>query len=308
MFQLFSNFRIVKQDRTYGEFEIEGLYPGYGITIGNALRRVLLSSIEGAAVTSFRISNVPHEFSTIPYVLETGIDIMLNLKQLKVKLFSDEPQILRLEAKGEKEVQAKDFYPNPMVEILNPDLHIATLTNKKASLGLQVTIEKGLGYVMAEERKKEKLPIGTIAVDALFSPVTKVNFWVENMRVGERTDYNRLFITIETDGSILPQEALVKAALILEDHFSLLKEKASLESGDNVSSSKKSYSVEPKEISIEELNLSNRTKNVLLNNGIKTLAGLLRYREEHLQKIEGLGKKSLEEIKKVLQNLQYTLK
>ncbi len=311
MFQLFSNFKIVEQNRNYGKFEIEGLYPGYGITIGNALRRVLLSSIEGAAVTSFKIKDVPHEFSTIEGIKETVIDIMLNLKQLRVKLFDNQPQTLILSVKGEKEVFAKDFKPNPLVEILNPDLKIATLTDKKAELEMEVTIEKGLGYSEAEERKKEKLPIGTIATDAIFSPVIRANFKVEDMRVGERTDYNRLFIEIKTDGSITPQEALIKAATILEDHFSLIKEKASVslpQEKETEILKKEKTKREPKDISIEELNLSNRTKNVLLNNGIKTLAGLLRYREETLAKLEGMGEKSLEEIKKVLKDLTYTLK
>lgn len=310
MFQLFSNFKIHEQNRFFGKFEIEGLYPGYGITIGNALRRVLLSSIEGAAVTSFKIEGVPHEFSTIEGVKETVIDIMLNLKKLRVKLYDNEPQKIKLSVKGEREVFAKDFEPNPLVEILNPDLKIATLTDKKAKIEMEVTVEKGLGYSEVEERKKEKLPIGTIAIDAIFSPIKRVNFWVENMRVGDRTDYNRLFIEIETDGSITPQEALIKAANILDEHFSLLKEKASFSLGGKEEEILKKEKVkrEPKDISIEELNLSNRTKNALLNNGIKTLAGLLRYREETLAQLDGLGDKAIEEIKKVLKNLTYTLK
>ncbi|MGC8881018.1 MAG: DNA-directed RNA polymerase subunit alpha [Minisyncoccia bacterium] len=311
MFQLFSNFKIQEQNKFFGRFEIEGLYPGYGITLGNALRRVLLSSIEGAAVTSFKIEGVPHEFSTIEGVKETVIDIMLNLKKLRVKLFDNQPQILKMSVKGEKEVFARDFEPNPLVEILNPDLKIATLTDKKAKIEMEATVEKGLGYSEVEERKKEKLSIGTIAIDAIFSPVMRVNFWVENMRVGERTDYNRLFIEIETDGSVTPQEALIKAANILDEHFSLLKEKASfsLPTGKEEEVLKREkIKREPKDISIEELNLSNRTKNALLNNGIKTLAGLLRYRQETLAQLEGLGDKAIEEIKKVLKDLTYTLK
>lgn len=313
MFQLFSNFKVDEQNKFFGKFEIEGLYPGYGITLGNALRRVLLSSIEGAAITSFKIEGIPHEFSTLEGIQETVVDIMLNLKQLRVKLFDEQPQILRLNVKGEKEVTAKDFEPNPMAEILNPDLKIATLTDKKAKLELEATAEKGLGYSEVEDRKKEKLPIGTIALDAIFSPVRKVNFWVEDMMVGEKTDYNRLYLEIETDGSLTPQEALIKAATILEEHFSLLKEKASFslpqgkgEKGEV--SIMKTKMREPKDISIDELNFSNRTKNALLNNGIKTLAGLLRYKEETLYKLDGLGEKAVKEIKKVLENLTYTLK
>jgi len=311
MFQLFSNFKVNEENRFFGKFEIEGLYPGYGITIGNALRRVLLSSIEGAAVTSFKIEGVPHEFTTLDGVKETVIDIMLNLKKLRVKLFDNQPQILKLNVKGEKEIFAKDFEPNPLVEILNPDLKILTLTDKKAKIEMEVMVEKGLGYSEVEERKKEKLPIGTIAIDAIFSPVNRVNFWVENMRVGERTDYNRLYLEIETDGSVTPKEALIKAANILDEHFSLLKEKASFsieeEKGEKSFLKTKTLK-EPKDISIEELDLSTRTKKALLNNGIKTLAGLLRYKEETLYSLEGLGEKAIEEIKKVLKNLAYTLK
>ncbi len=313
MFQLFSNFKVSEQSRSFGKFEIEGLYPGYGTTLGNALRRVLLSSIEGAAVTSFKIEGVPHEFSTLDGVKETVVDIMLNLKQLRVKLFDDQPQTLKLNVKGEKEITAKDFEPNPLVEVLNPDLKIATLTDKKAKLELEATVERGLGYSEIEERKKEKLPVGTIALDAIFSPIRRVNFWVEDMRVGEKTDYNRLYLEIETDGSITPQEALIKAAAILDEHFSLLKEKASFslpqEKEEKAEiSTMKTKNREPKDISIEELNLSNRTKNALLDNGIKTLAGLLRYREETLYKLDGLGEKAVGEIKKILKNLTYTLK
>jgi DNA-directed RNA polymerase subunit alpha len=272
---------------------------------------VLLSSIEGAAVTSFKIEGVPHEFTTLDGVRETVIDIMLNLKKLRVKLFDNQPQILKLNVKGEKEVFAKDFEPNPLVEILNPDLKILTLTDKKAKIEMEVMVEKGLGYSEVEERKKEKLPIGTIAIDAIFSPVNRVNFWVENMRVGERTDYNRLYLEIETDGSVTPREALIKAANILDEHFSLLKEKASFsieeEKGEKSFLKTKTLK-EPKDISIEELDLSPRTKKALLNNGIKTLAGLLRYKEETLYNLEGLGEKAIEEIKKVLKNLAYTLK
>lgn len=310
MFQLPTSIQKVEQIKNYGKFEIEGLYPGFGITIGNALRRVLLSSLEGAAVTSFKIDGIQHEFTPIPYAQETALDIMLNLKQLRVKLFSNTPQTIILNAKGEKEILAKDFEKNSMVEILNPDLHIATLTDKKAELHLEATIERGLGYVLAEERNKDKLPIGTIALDAIFSPVQKVNFKVENMRVGERTDYNKLIIEIETDGSLTPEEALTKAAEILKQHFEYIENKYKMPDESKITASKgfKSNNKEPKDILIEDLDLSTRTKKALINNGIKTLAGLLRYSEDKLIKLEGLGDKSVEEIKHLLKNLEYTLK
>jgi len=311
MFQLPTAIQKIEQLKNYGKFQIEGLYPGYGITLGNSLRRVLISSIEGAAVTSLKIDGVQHEFSSIPNVMESALDIMLNLKQLRVKLYTNEPQTLKLNVTGEKDITAKDFKKNPMAEILNPDLHIATLTDKKAKLELEIIVEKGLGYVLAEERKKEKLPIGTIALDAIFSPVQRSNFKIENMRVGERTDYNRLIIEIETDGSITPEEALAKAAGILKDQFALIEEKFAPQAEAakiNASSAFKQEKKEPKDVLIEDLDISTRTKKALISNGIKTLAGLLRYKEEKLSTLEGLGDKSLEELKQVLKNLEYNLK
>lgn len=311
MFQLPTSIQKIEQLKNYGKFQIEGLYPGYGITLGNSLRRVLISSIEGAAVTSFKMEGIQHEFTSMPNVVESILDVMLNLKQLRVKLYTNEPQILKLDITGEKDIAAKDFKKNPLAEILNPDLHIATLTDKKAKLSLEVTVEKGLGYVLAEERRKEKLPIGTIALDAIFSPVQKVNFKIENMRVGERTDYNRLIIEIETDGSLSPDEALAKAGGILKEHFALIENKFAPqveETKASASSAFKREKKEPKDILIEDLDLSSRTKKALINNGVKTLARLLRYREEKLSTLEGLGAKSIEEVKKVLKNLEYTLK
>lgn len=308
MFHLPSSIKIIEQKKNYGKFEIEGLYPGYGVTIGNVLRRVLLSSIEGAAVVFFKIKGIHHEFSTINHVSDTVLDIMLNLKQLRVKLHSNDPQVLKLKTEGEKKVSAKDFQSNPMVEIMNPDLLIATITDKKGKIEMEVTVEKGLGYLQVEERKEEKIPIGTIAVDAIFSPVRRVNFQVENMRVGEKTDYNRLIITIETDASISPKEALSKAAAILKDHFIYIEEKFISEIKEDMKVSLKNQKKEPKDILIENLDLGLRTKKALISNGIKTLAGLLRYREETLSTLKGLGEKSLEEVKKILKDLKYTLK
>jgi len=310
MFQISSSFSIIEQNKNSGKFEVSGLYPGYGITLGNALRRVLISSIEGAAVTSFKVEGAPHEFTSLEGIKETMIDIMLNLKQLAVKLYTDEPQTIQLSVTGEKEVKAKDFASNSQVEITNPDLHLATLTDKKASLELEATIEKGLGYVPVEMRKKEKLPVGVIPVDAIFSPIEQVNVEVEDMRVGDRTDYNRLIITINTNGTITPLEAFSQAISILEGHFELLKEKINLLQPEKETklSLENKIDKEPKEILIEDLPISTRTKKVLINNGIKTLAGLLRYREDNLTKLEGLGDKSISEIKEVLQNIRFTLK
>lgn len=211
--------KTVSETPTEGVFEIEGLYTGYGLTVGNALRRVLLSSIPGAAVTQVKIHGVKHEFSTIEGIAEDVLELSLNLKKVRFALHSDEPQVLTLDVKGEKEVTAGDIETNSQIEVVNSDLHIATLTSKKAELKIEITVEKGLGYVATESRKSEKLPVGVIAIDAAFTPVISVNFTIENMRVGEKTDYNRLRLNVETDGTISPSSALHKAANILKDHF-----------------------------------------------------------------------------------------
>ncbi len=217
-------FRTISADSRKGVFEFEGLYTGYGTTIGNALRRTLLSSLPGAAVTQIKIKGVDHEFSTLPGVVEDMVEITLNLKQVRFRCHSSEPQVLSLKVKGESEVTAGDIKLNSDVEVIDPKAHIATLTQKNAELDMEITVERGLGYASVEDRKMEKLPVKTIAIDAIFTPVLKVNFLVENMRVGDRTDYNRLTLEIETDGSITPIEALHKAGKIMSDHFAKVAE------------------------------------------------------------------------------------
>ncbi len=202
-----------------GVFEIEGLFTSYGLTIGNALRRALLSSLPGAAITQIKVKGVEHEFSSLEGVLEDVVEISLNLKKVRFRFHADEPQTLTLKVKGEKKVTAGDIKTNAQVEIVNPDAHIATITDKNTELDMEIKVEKGLGYVPVEVRQSEKLPVKTIALDAFFTPVVKVNFNIENMRVGDRTDYKRLKITIETDGSISPSDALHKSCNILKDHF-----------------------------------------------------------------------------------------
>ncbi|OGY64548.1 MAG: DNA-directed RNA polymerase subunit alpha [Candidatus Harrisonbacteria bacterium RIFCSPLOWO2_02_FULL_41_11] len=209
----------ISETGTDGVFEIEGLYSGYGITLGNTLRRVLFSSLPGAAVTQYKIKNVVHEFSTLPNVIEDVVEIGLNLKKLRFRVSADEPQTLILKIRGEKKVLALDLEPNSLVEIITPDMPIATLSGKSAELDMEIRVERGLGFVPADSQKSEKLPIGTVALDAAFSPVTKVNFSVENMRVGDRADYNRLTVSVTTDGSITPSAAMHKASNILKDHF-----------------------------------------------------------------------------------------
>lgn len=213
------NIKKVSENEKEGVFEIEGLYSGYGITIGNALRRTLLSSLPGAAITQFKIKGASHEFSTIEGLKEDIVELGLNLKKVRFRIHTDEPQVLALKVKGEKEITASDIKTNAQVDLITKDVHLATLTDKSAELDLEITVEKGLGYAPVEARKSEKLPIGVVAVDALFSPVTKVNFVVENMRVGERADYNRIRLFLETDGSVTPSAALRKASNILQDHF-----------------------------------------------------------------------------------------
>lgn len=214
----------VSESETKGVFELTGLYTGYGITLGNSLRRVLLSSLPGAAITQIKIKGVKHEFSTIPEVMEDVVDIVLNLKRVRFQFFADEPQVLILKKKGEGKVLAKDIKGNAQVEVVNPGEHIATITSKNGELDMELTIEKGLGYSPVEARKSEKLQIGTVAIDTIFTPVINVNLQVENMRVGDRTDYNRLFLTIETDGTLSPSRALHKAANILKDHLEIISQ------------------------------------------------------------------------------------
>ena len=215
---------VVSETATVGVFEIEGLYSGYGTTLGNALRRVLLSSLPGAAITQIKIKGVGHEFTTIPGVVEDIVEIMLNLKKVRLAFevaYSDyeQPEIVTLKSKGEGEVTAGDIKSTNLVRVVNPDQHIATITQKGTDLEIELTIEKGMGYVPVEALKSEALPVGTIQLDAIFSPIVKVNFIVENMRVGERTDYNRLKFSIDTDGTITPSAAIRKSASILQDHF-----------------------------------------------------------------------------------------
>jgi DNA-directed RNA polymerase subunit alpha len=213
------NVKKVSEEKNKGVFEISGLYTGYGVTLGNALRRALLSSLPGAAITQIKIKGVAHEFSTLPGMKEDIVEFTLNLKKVRFYFTGDEPQVLRLHFKGEGEVKAKDIEDNTFARVINKDLHLATLTKKTAELDAEITVEKGLGYVVAESRKFERVSVGSIMLDAIFSPIVRVAYRVEDMRVGERTDYNKLIIEIETDGSISPSEALHKAANVLSDHF-----------------------------------------------------------------------------------------
>lgn len=221
--------KIVSQGNNRTVFEISPLYTGYGTTIGNSLRRVLLSSMEGAAAVKIKIEGVPHEFTTIPGVLEDVVDIILNLKKVRFKLSGLDSAKVTLRAKGEKEIRAGDLNLPTGVEVVNPEQLVFTLSDKKTEVNMEIEVEKGIGYGPVEQRQKEKLSVGEIAVDAIFSPVRKVSFRVENIRVGERTDFNKLFMTVETDGSITPEEVMKKAVGILIEQFKTMSESSGLE-------------------------------------------------------------------------------
>ncbi len=291
--------KVVEKDGNWARLEVEALYPGYGVTIGNSLRRVLLSSLPGAACTEARLKGAQHEFSTIEGVLEDAVAISLNLKQIKFKLHGGEPQTVSLSVEGEKEVTAADLETPTQVEVINEDTHIATLTDDDASLEMELTIEEGLGYVTAEEHKEEKAEAGVLPLDAIFTPIEKVSYDVEDMRVGEATDYNKLILEIETDGSITPEQAFIQACEILSDHFDEL--------GEGLAAQKEEKE-EALETEVEELDISTRTQNILEENNIKTVAGLVRRKEDTIAELEGMGDKSLKEIKEALSQHNLELK
>jgi len=241
------NIKTISEDNKIGKFSVEGLYPGYGLTLGNSLRRVLLSSLPGAAITQFKVKGILHEFSTIPGVVEDVVEIGLNLKKIRFQFFADEPQVLTLKIKGEKDVVAGDIEASTQVVVMNPGEHLFTVTDKKADVEMEITVDKGLGYVPVERRKTEKLEIGVVALDAIFTPVQAVSFKVDNMRVGDRTDYNKLDLEIVTDGTITPSDALHKAGNILLDHFKKISEISVRELSVEKSGKKKSSAREKKE-------------------------------------------------------------
>ncbi|NLZ90754.1 MAG: DNA-directed RNA polymerase subunit alpha, partial [Clostridiales bacterium] len=298
----------MSSDKAYGKFVVEPLERGYGITLGNSLRRVLLSSLPGAAVTSVKIDGVLHEFSTIPGVKEDVTEIVLNLKALSVKLDGDEPRLVRIEAEGEGEIKAGDIIHGPDVEILNPDLHIATLS-ADARLYIEITLEKGRGYVPAEKNKEQGQPIGIIPVDSIFTPVEKANFKVENTRVGQVTDYDKLTLEVWTDGSIAPDEAVSLGAKILNEHLNLFVTLTDQARDVEIMVEKEEDKKEKVlEMTIEELDLSVRSYNCLKRAGINTVEELTQKTEEDMMKVRNLGKKSLEEVQSKLAELNLSLK
>ncbi|MCX6721291.1 MAG: DNA-directed RNA polymerase subunit alpha [Candidatus Staskawiczbacteria bacterium] len=302
--------KVIQKKKNQAVFEIEGLYPGYGVTIGNSLRRVLLSSLQGAAVTEVKIKGVPHEFSTIPGVLEDVIMILLNIKNLRFKIFEGDTYKIEMKAKGEGPVIGKEFKCPPQVKLVNPDLQIATITDKKTELEIALTIQKGIGYVPKDQAKRGKAEIGAIAIDAIYTPIKNVNFSVENMRVGDRTDFDKLSLEIETDGTITPEESFFEACDILIKHFNIIFEgKAGKEEKKEKSEEKEEKTEEDvTKLLVEDLKLTGRTLNALLNNGIKTVGGIAKKSEKSLSELEGMGEKALSEVKRKIKKLGLELK
>lgn len=298
----------ISEDNTYGKFIVEPLERGYGTTLGNSLRRIMLSSLPGAAVTSIKMETVLHEFSTIQGVKEDVTEIILNLKGLALKLYSNEPMTIRIEAEGEGTVTAGDIIADPDVEILNPDMHIATL-DTGGKLMMEINVAKGRGYVTAENNKTPGMPIGVIPVDSIFTPVRKVKYFVENTRVGQVTDFDRLVIELYTDGSIKPDEAISLAAKIMNEHLNLFITLIDHVSDVEIMVQKEEDKKEKvMEMTIEELDLSVRSYNCLKRAGINTVQELTTRAEEDMMKVRNLGKKSLEEVQKKLKELELNLK
>ena len=309
--------RVAKEEGFSGVYEIDGLYPGYGHTLGNSLRRIILSSLPGAAITGVKIQGVPHEFSTIAGVKEDVVTIILNLKRVRIAMYTDEPQTLTLSVKGVKEAVAGDIEHPGQIALLNPEQKIATLTDKSAALSVEMRVEKGLGYIPKEVLQKDRVDIGQITLDAIFSPIRRVNYEVENMRVGNRTDFNRLRLSIETDGSLTPKQALENAIAIMISQLKAIVgfEECIEESGvkeqaptSEAPAKKSEIDTELLKTRIETIGLSPRTANALSNANIRTLGGLVRKKEEDILDIDGLGTKGVQEIKKVLGGMGITLK
>ena len=311
--------KIVSEKDNRGVYEIDGFYPGYGFTIGNSLRRVILSSLPGVAITSIKIDGVKHEFSSIKGVREDVVMVMLNIKKLRLKMTTNESKVLSLKKKGAGVVTAKDIEVPGQVEIINSDLVLATLTDKDSEISIEMTAEKGLGFMSKDQVMKDKVEIGTIAMDANFTPIRRVSYEVENMRVGDRTDFNRLRMTIETYGSITPSEALTRSINIMIEQLRAItdfrEEKEEIDFNEDESVAEGDGDMKNKKLDlqflktrIEDMNLGARTLNALSSANIRTLGGLARKKEKDILEIEGLGAKGVAEIKRVLGEHGITLK
>lgn len=306
--------KIIKEEENKGIYEIDGLYPGYGYTLGNSIRRIIISSIPGVAITSLSIEGVKHEFSTIEGIKEDVISIILNLKAVNFLVHGDELQKVHLKVKGPKVITAKDIEHSSSVEIVNKDAYICEITDK-VSLDIEMNLEKGIGYISKEQVEKERTAIGAISLDAAFTPVKRASYEVENMRVGDRTDHNRLRLAIETDGTISPREVLeFSIATMITQLQSIIGFKEAISNDEGILSDgsivdeKNDLENSPMKIKIEELEFSTRTENALISGGIKTLSGLLKKSEGDLKALGGLGDKAIEEIKELLDGKGLTLK
>ncbi|CAN5735252.1 DNA-directed RNA polymerase subunit alpha [soil metagenome] len=305
--------RVVSEEGNQGVYEIDSLYPGYGHTLGNSLRRIILSSLPGATITSVKIEDVSHEFATIEGIRESVMEILLNLKRVHFTLHGDDAQTVRLSVKGPKQVTAADFSLPSQVEIANPDAHIADISGK-ISFELEATIERGLGYVPREVLTKEKVDIGTIALDATFTPIRRANYEVENMRVGDRTDYNRLRILIETNGTIAPREALersievmihqLKSVIGFQEGVEVSESSAKADKGEATSAAGKDAS----KTKLSELDLGARIISALEDAGIKSVAGLVKKTGSALKELDGIGDKAVSEISEALAAVGLELK
>jgi DNA-directed RNA polymerase subunit alpha len=309
--------RIVKEDGVHGIYEIDGLYPGYGQTLGNSLRRIILSSLPGAAITEVKIKGVSHEFSTISGIKEDVITILLNLKKIRLKMLTDEPQTLTLKVRGPKKVTVADITVPGQVEAQDLEQYIAEVTDKGTELDIEMRVERGLGYVPKEVLQKNRVDIGVITLDSSFTPIRRVSYEVEDMRVGDRTNFNRLRITIETDATITPKEALESSIDIMIQQLKAIvgfkeEELPMIDSGDSMpmttDNRAREVDTEFLKTRIEALGLSSRTLNALSNANVRTVGGLARKKEEDLLEIEGMGSKGIEEIKKALAHHGLSLK
>jgi len=304
--------RVVSEEGVQGVYEIDSLYPGYGHTLGNSLRRIIHASLPGAAVTSVKIDGVSHEFATMEGVRESVMEVLLNLKRVHFSLHGDEAQTISLSVKGPKQVTAADFKLPSQVEIANPDMHIADVSGK-VSFELEATIERGLGYVPRETLTKEKVDIGTIALDATFTPIRRVNYEVENMRVGDRTDFNRLRMLIETNGTISPREALERSIETMIQQLSAVigfqeAREESVDSSSKAIADDKSAGKDPAKVKVEELELGARVTTALQDAGIKSVAGLVKKTSAQLLELDGVGEKAVVDISEALDKLGLELK
>lgn len=304
--------KVVKEESFKGVYEIDGLYPGYGHTLGNSLRRIILSSLPGSAIISLKIDGVDHEFSTMSGVKEDVISIILSLKKVRMNIATDEPQILKIKASGIKTLTAGDIEVPGQVEVINKDQHIATLTDKSSKLEVEMIARRGLGYVPKEVISKEKSDIGNIVLDAAFTPIRRVSYEVENMRVGDRTDFNKIIMFIETDGSITPREALEDSIKIMIDQLRSIvgieESEEEVVSEEDIEQEKKSIDSDLLKTRIDTLDFSSRTLNALSNANIRTLGGLTKKSLEDLSEIDGMGAKSVDEVVEVLNDLGLELK